>query len=60
MATTETGPALRAKIEGADRKELGRLYEELVGYDPFEEVPPAVADDVRATLVDYCEEAGLL
>jgi hypothetical protein len=66
MATTETGTALRAKIEAADTAALGEMYGELVGYDPFkddgaaEEGHTGSVSHVRAMLLGFCGEAGLL
>lgn len=49
------------RIKDADAKELKRLYEYLIGYDPFEE--GATTESVRATLLDYvkeeCYETGI-
>ena len=42
------------RIKDADAKELKRLYEYLIGYDPFEE--GGTAESVRATLLDYVKE----
>ena len=42
------------RIKDADAKELKRLYEYLIGYDPFEE--GETAESVRATLLDYVKE----
>ena len=42
------------RIKDADAKELNRLYEYLIGYDPFEE--GETAESVRATLLDYVKE----
>ena len=42
------------RIKAADTKELKRLYEYLIGYDPFEE--GETAESVRATLLDYVKE----
>ena len=42
------------RIKDADTKELKRLYEYLIGYDPFEE--GETDESVRATLLDYVKE----
>ena len=42
------------RIKDADAKELKRLYEYLIGHDPFEE--GETAESVRATLLDYVKE----
>ena len=42
------------RIKDADAKELKRLYEDLIGYDPFEE--GETIESVRATLLDYVKE----
>lgn len=42
------------RIKDADAKELKRLYEYLIGYDPFEE--GETIESVRATLLDYVKE----
>ena len=42
------------RIKDADAKELKRLYEYLIGYDPFEE--GETAESVRETLFDYVKE----
>lgn len=42
------------RIKDADAKELKRLYEYLIGYDPFEE--GEMTELVRATLLDYVKE----
>lgn len=42
------------RIKDADAKELKRLYEYLIGYDPFEEGETDAS--VRATLLDYVKE----
>ena len=42
------------RIKDADAKELKRLYEYLIGYDPFEE--GETDESVRATLLDYVKE----
>ena len=49
--------ALRQRVQrtkDADAKELKRLYEHLIGYDPFEE--GETAESVRETLFDYVKE----
>ena len=49
------------RIKDADAKELKRLYEYLIGYDPFEEGESF--ESVKATLLDYvleeCYLAGI-
>ena len=42
------------RIKDADAKELKRLYEYLIGYDPFNE--GETPESVRATLLDYVKE----
>ena len=42
------------RIKDADAKELKRLYEYLIGYDPFEE--GETPESVRETLLDYVKE----
>ena len=42
------------RIKDADAKELKRLYEYLIGYDPFEE--GETTESVRSTLLDYVKE----
>ena len=42
------------RIKDADAKELKRLYEYLIGYDPFEE--GETYESVKATLLDYVKE----
>ena len=44
------------RIKDADAKELKRLYEYLIGYDPFEK--GETIESVRATLLDYVKEEG--
>jgi hypothetical protein len=62
MATTETGTALRAKIEAAGREELGKLYEKLVGYNPFGEdlIAHPSKQAVQEELFEFCRQAELL
>ena len=42
------------RIKDADANELKSLYEDLIGYDPFEE--GETTESVRATLLDYVKE----
>lgn len=42
------------RIKDADAEELKRLYEYLIGYDPFEE--GETYESVKATLLDYVKE----
>ena len=50
-----------ARIKDADANELKSLYEDLIGYDPFEEGESF--ESVKATLLDYvleeCYLAGI-
>lgn len=38
------------------RADLGRLYEETVGYDPFDDDPTINPDEVARTLREYLDE----
>lgn len=42
------------RIKDADASELAALYNDLIGYDPFEE--GEATESVRATLLDYVKE----
>lgn len=42
------------QINSADLQGLTDLYEDLIGYDPFEE--GETTESVRATLLDYVKE----
>jgi hypothetical protein len=45
------------RIHAADSREaIGKLYTELVGYDPFDDEPSLTLAEVKITLQDYVWE----
>lgn len=45
------------KSRKAERRLLAKEYEELVGYDPFEDDPSVTEEEVARTIEEYKEEA---
>lgn len=56
--TTRTAQlsALVDEIRAADTPALGKLYADLIGYNPFEDDTAITTEDVSSTLLDYVRE----
>lgn len=53
---TELSAAVRAAQAATTPAELGRIYQQLVGYDLHEDDPTLSVDELRDMLFDYVRE----